>query len=103
MVNPTEQQTETYNAVLEAHEAGIDKLRAGVKLADGKKLFSDNFYKRFSVYQAVKDNLAASKFPKLADKLGKSIGFAMGIDFRESSLLVATKSTQSAKKGIFKF
>ena len=42
MVNPTEQQTEAYNAVLEAHEAGIDKLRAGVKLADGKIRF---FYK----------------------------------------------------------
>ena len=72
---------------LTVHKAGIEKLRAGVKLAD--------------VYKTVKDHLAASKFPKLADKLGKSIGFAMGIDFRESALLIATKNTQSAKKGIF--
>ena len=90
MVNPSEQQTDTYNVVLDAHEAGIDALRAGVKLAD--------------VYKTVKDHLAASKQPKLAEKLGKSIGFAMGIDFRESALLIATKSTQVAKKGmIFNF
>ena len=68
-----------------------------------RNYFEIFFYENFSVYQAVKNNLAASKFPKLADKLGKSIGFAMGIDFRESSLLVATKSTQSAKKGIIEF
>ena len=36
----------------------------------------------------------------LAEKLGKSIGFAMGIDFRQSALLIATKSTQVAKKGM---
>ena len=47
MVNPTEQQTETYNAVLEAHEAGIDKLRAGVKLADGKNYFEKLFLRKF--------------------------------------------------------
>ena len=41
----------------------------------------------------------------LAEKLGKSIGFAMGVDFRQSALLIiATKSTQVAKKGmIFNF
>ena len=85
MVNPSDEQREVYTVVLEAQEAGIAKIRAGVKLSD--------------VYRTVRQKLAESKFPNLADKLGKNIGFGMGIDFRESALLIGAKNDQIAKKG----
>jgi len=85
MVNPSDTQREVYTAVLEAQEAGIDKLRAGVKLSE--------------VYKTVRQKLSDSKFGYLAEKLGKNIGFGMGIDFRESALLIGGKNDQQAKKG----
>ena len=45
-----------------------------------------------TVYNSVKEFLSKSKYPTLGDKLTKSIGFAMGIDFRESSLLISPKA-----------
>ena len=87
MVNPTDDQRDVYTTILEAQEAGIDALRSGVKLN--------------SVYQKVRSKLSESKFPQLAEKLGKNIGFGMGIDFRESALLIGAKNDQVAKKGIF--
>ena len=85
MVNPSDGQRDVYTAVLEAQEAGIDALRAGAKLS--------------SVYQTVRTKLSESKIPNLAEKLGKNIGFGMGIDFRESALLIGAKNDQIAKKG----
>jgi len=90
MVNPTDDQRDVYTTILEAQEAGIDALRSGVKLN--------------SIYQKVRSKLSESKFPHLAEKLGKNIGFGMGIDFRESALLIGAKNDQVAKKGmIFNF
>lgn len=37
--------------------------------------------------------------PELEDNLIKSFGFAMGIEFREASLLIAPKTKAPAKKG----
>ena len=42
-----------------------------------------------------------SKKASLVDKVVKSFGFAMGIEFRESSLLISSKSEVPAKKGKF--
>lgn len=38
--------------------------------------------------------------PKLAENLTKNFGFAMGIEFRESSLLIGPKTTAVLKKGM---
>lgn len=38
--------------------------------------------------------------PKLVDNLTKNFGFAMGIEFRESSLLIGPKTSAVAKKGM---
>lgn len=35
----------------------------------------------------------------MADKMTKNIGFAMGIEFREGSLLIGPKTTARARKG----
>ena len=37
--------------------------------------------------------------PELHAKLTKNFGFAMGIEFREGSLLISPKTTVTAKKG----
>ena len=37
----------------------------------------------------------------MAEKLGKNIGFSMGIDFRESALVLNAKNETVAKKGKF--
>lgn len=37
--------------------------------------------------------------PEILDKMTKNVGFAMGIEFREGSLLVSGKTNMKAKKG----
>lgn len=43
--------------------------------------------------------LVKAERPELEAKMSKSFGFAMGIEFRESSLLIAPKTNAPAKKG----
>lgn len=38
--------------------------------------------------------------PKMMDHLTKNFGFAMGIEFRESSMLLGPKTSTVAKKGM---
>ena len=37
--------------------------------------------------------------PELLDKMTKSVGFAMGIEFREGSLLLSVKNNLRIRKG----
>lgn len=85
-VNPTDEQRDVYSAVYEAHEHALSQLVAGAKLS--------------AVYNSTKAKLEGSKYPFLAGKVGKSMGFAMGIDFRESSLLISPKTEETARKGM---
>ena len=85
LVNPTEQQKNLYEFLVELQESVIDKLREGVKLSD--------------VYQHAWD-LVAKHDKKLIDKMTKNCGFAMGLEFREGSLLLAPKSNAIARKGM---
>lgn len=84
MVNPPEKMQKDYEFLLELFEKLIQKLKDGVKLCD---VYDE-------VYKHVKD-----KRPDLADKLTKAVGFGMGIEFRESALLIGPKTTITAKKG----
>lgn len=43
--------------------------------------------------------LVKKEKPKFLDKLTKNVGFAMGIEFREGSLLISSKMSAPAKKG----
>lgn len=84
MVNPPEKMQKDYEFLVELFDKLVDKLKAGVKLCDVYN----------AIYSHVKDKRA-----DLADKLTKAVGFGMGIEFRESSLLVGPKTTITAKKG----
>ncbi|XP_064111889.1 FACT complex subunit spt16-like isoform X4 [Macrobrachium nipponense] len=84
MVNPPEKMQKDYEFLLELFEKLIQKLKAGVKLCDVYE----------EIYNHVKE-----KRSDMADKLTKAVGFGMGIEFRESALLIGPKTTVVAKKG----
>ncbi|CAG2163756.1 unnamed protein product [Oppiella nova] len=85
LVNPTDEQKSLYEFLVEVQESVLEKLRDGVRLSD--------------VYQHAIDMV--SKHDKsIVDKMTKNIGFAMGLEFREGSLLLAPKSNAIARKGM---
>ncbi|KAJ6221120.1 hypothetical protein RDWZM_006932 [Blomia tropicalis] len=85
LVNPTQEQKDLYEFLLTVQEAVLDKLRAGVRLCD--------------VYQVAHD-MVEKRDKKLVEKFTKNCGFAMGIEFREGSLLLAPKSSSVARNGM---
>lgn len=63
----------------------LKKLTSGTKLSD--------------VYETGVKFVKDQK-PSMLDHLTKNFGFAMGIEFRESSLLLGPKTSATAKKGM---
>ena len=59
-------------------------------------LFSDT--KLSEVYNSALKYVQSNR-PELAEKMTKNIGFGMGIEFREASLLITNKTNIRAKKG----
>ena len=76
-VNPSDKQKEIYTTVTDCMDHIMEKMTPGTKLSE--------------LYEAAKSFLKKSKNPELADKLGKNIGFGMGIVFRESALVISPK------------
>ncbi|XP_050517919.1 FACT complex subunit spt16 isoform X2 [Diabrotica virgifera virgifera] len=85
LVNPTEEIQNNYNFLLTIEEELIKVLQNGVKLSE----VYDTGY-----------NMVKKEKPNLADHLTKNFGFAMGIEFKENSLIIGPKTTVEAKKGM---
>ncbi|XP_066141627.1 FACT complex subunit spt16 [Euwallacea fornicatus] len=85
LVNPTDEMQANYNFLLQFEEELLKKLQAGVKLSE--------------VYEAGLSYVKKEK-PNLVDNLTKNFGFAMGVEFKESSLIISPKSTAVLKKGM---
>ncbi|XP_050309696.1 FACT complex subunit spt16 [Anthonomus grandis grandis] len=85
MVNPTEEQQNNYNFLLQLEEELLKKLVPGVKLSE--------------VYETGLAYIKKEK-PNLVDKFIKNFGFAMGIEFKESSLIIGPKCNAVLKKGM---
>ncbi|KAJ8303246.1 hypothetical protein KUTeg_019642 [Tegillarca granosa] len=85
MVDPTDEMQKNYEFLLNVEEEILKKLQHGVKLNE--------------VYEHVVSFVKKEK-PGFVDKLTKNIGFAMGIEFREGSLLLGGKNEYRAKKGM---
>jgi len=85
LVDPSQSVQDTYNYLLTLEELIMSKLKDGVKLSD--------------VYNAAMDNVKKEK-PDLVDKVTKNFGFAMGIEFREGSLVIGPNCDMKAKKGM---
>lgn len=85
LVNPSEKIQENYNFVLNLEEEILKKLVSGTKLSE--------------VYEA---GLAFTKKekPDLLERLVKTFGFALGIEFRESSLMIGPKCNAMLKKNM---
>ena len=84
-MNPNEDQKNLYEFLVELQESIIDKLREGIRLSD--------------VYQHAVD-VVSKRDKSLIEKMTKNVGFAMGLEFREGSLLLARNSNAVVKKGM---
>ncbi|KAK9503561.1 hypothetical protein O3M35_010094 [Rhynocoris fuscipes] len=84
LVDPSETVQANYNFLLELEEELLKHLQAGTKLCD--------------VYNKGIEFTKQHK-PELIDNLTKNFGFVMGIEFRESSMLIAPKTQMAALKG----
>ena len=85
LVDPSQEVQDMYNYLLSLEELITNKLQPGVKLCD--------------VYNAAMDNVKEKK-PDFADKITKNFGFAMGIEFREGSLVIGPSCEAKVKKGM---
>ncbi|XP_065828141.1 FACT complex subunit SPT16-like [Oscarella lobularis] len=85
LVEPSEEQQNIYVFLVELEEYLLEKLVPGAKLA--------------GIYEAVLDRIK-TKRPELETHLISTIGFAMGIEFREGSLMINAKSKATAQAGM---
>ncbi|KAJ8268727.1 hypothetical protein COCON_G00113340 [Conger conger] len=85
MVDPPQEMQDNYNFLLQAEETLLSQLRHGVKLCE--------------VYNSVLEFVKKEK-PDLVAKLTKNLGFVMGIEFREGSLVLSSKNQYKLKKGM---
>ncbi|XP_072833109.1 FACT complex subunit SPT16 [Pogona vitticeps] len=85
MVDPPQESQDNYAFLLQLQEEMLKELRPGVKLCE--------------VYAAVMDMVKKQK-PELVNKITKNLGFAMGIEFREGSLVINSKNQYRLKKGM---
>jgi len=85
LVNPSEKIQSIYNLLVSTEEHILSELKDGAKLS--------------SVYKSAV-NYVKKESPDLVDNLTKNFGFAMGIEFREGSLTIASNCDQVVKKGM---
>ena len=83
MVDPSQEVQENYNFLLQLQDELLKELRHGVKICD--------------VYNAVMD-VVKKKKPELLNKITKNLGFGMGIEFREGSLVINSKKSVQTKE-----
>uniref|UniRef100_A0A3B5PW37 FACT complex subunit n=1 Tax=Xiphophorus maculatus TaxID=8083 RepID=A0A3B5PW37_XIPMA len=85
MVDPSQEMQDNYNFLLQVEEELLKELKHGMKICDA--------------YNAVMEYVKKEK-PDLVAKLTKNLGFAMGIEFREGSLVLNAKNQYKLKKGM---
>jgi len=83
MVNPPEKMQKDYEFLLGVFDVLVTKLVDGVKLS--------------TVYEELVSHVK-SKRPDLVEKFTKGAGFGMGIEFRESSMVIGPKTNLKAVK-----
>uniref|UniRef100_V9KC68 FACT complex subunit n=1 Tax=Callorhinchus milii TaxID=7868 RepID=V9KC68_CALMI len=85
MVDPPQEMQEKYNFLLQTQDILLKELKHGVKICE--------------VYQTVMSFVKKEK-PELMARITKNLGFAMGIEFREGSLVLNMKNQFQLKKGM---
>jgi nucleosome binding factor SPN SPT16 subunit len=86
-VDPPKKVSEMYDVLLEMQEACLSVMKPGNQLKD--------------VYKAAASYLEAKKgYEYLVQHLPKNLGFCTGLDFRESNMLLSSKSQVAFKRGM---
>lgn len=85
LVNPSDKLQEQYNFLVNMEEELLKIMVPGKKLSD---VYNSGY------------NFAKKEQPSLVDKLTKTYGFAMGLEFRDNSLIIGPKCNAQLKKGM---
>ncbi|XP_017471590.1 PREDICTED: FACT complex subunit spt16 isoform X1 [Rhagoletis zephyria] len=85
LVNPTDTMQENYNFLVNVQEEILKLLKPGAKLNE--------------IYDTTVEYIKKEK-PKLYDNFTKTFGFAMGIEFRENSIVIGPKCHAEVKKNM---
>lgn len=86
LVDPPKKVSKNYEVLLEVQEACLAAMQPGNPLK--------------SVYKAAVNYLKKNGHEDLVDKLPKNLGFAQGLDFRDSTLLLSPKNSVTLRKGM---
>ena len=86
LVDPPKKVSETYETLLEMQEACLEAMRPGLPLK--------------GVYKAAVSYLTKNGHEDLVSKLPKNLGFAQGLEFRDSSLTLSAKNGVTFKEGM---
>lgn len=86
LVDPPKKVSETYEALLEVQEACMVAMKPGNQLK--------------AVYKAAVSTLQKNGNEELIPKLPKTLGFAQGLEFRDSALTLSAKNSISFKPGM---
>lgn len=85
LVNPSETLQSQYNFLVDLEEEMLKVMVPGKKLSD--------------IYDTAM-SYAKKEKPKLVENLTKTFGFAMGLEFRDNSLIIGPKCAAILKKGM---
>ncbi|GAB1602097.1 FACT complex subunit SPT16-like [Argonauta hians] len=85
LVDPSESLQKDYEFLLKLEEEIIEKLKHGTRVD--------------TIYNDILDTVKKER-PELASKLTRNLGFVTGIEFREGSMLITSKTGITAKKGM---
>ena len=86
LVDPPKKVSETYEILLEVQDACMEAMRPGNQLK--------------SVFKAAVSYLQKNGHEDLILKLPKNLGFAQGLDFRDSTLTLSAKNGITFKQGM---
>lgn len=86
LVDPPKKVSKNYEILLEVQEACLAAMKPGKPLK--------------SVYKAAVNYLKKNDHEDLINKLPKNLGFAQGLDFRDSTLLLSPKNSVTLRKGM---
>jgi nucleosome binding factor SPN SPT16 subunit len=93
LVDPPKRVSETYEVLLELQEACLSAMKPGNPL---KAVYKAAV--RF--LQQPQPHRKGNNYEYLVDHLPKNLGFCMGLDFRESALLLSPKNAAVFKQGM---
>lgn len=86
LIDPPNKVSKNYEILLEVQEACLEAMQPGNPLK--------------AVYKAAVSYLKKNGQEDLIEKLPKNLGFAQGLDFRDSTLLLSPKNSVTLRKGM---